>query len=60
MLRNMGMEVVDLGIVADTPEATERALLEAASMSDCILTSGGVSVGEEDHVKAAVEKTRQA
>lgn len=56
MLRNMGMEVIDLGIVADTPEATERALLEAASMSDCILTSGGVSVGEEDHVKAAVEK----
>ena len=56
MLRNMGMEVVDLGIVADTPEATEQALLKAASMADCILTSGGVSVGEEDHVKAAVEK----
>ena len=56
MLRNMGMEVVDLGIIGDTPEATEQALLEAASMADCILTSGGVSVGEEDHVKAAVEK----
>ena len=56
MLRNMGMEVVDLGIVADTPEATEQALLKAASMADCILTSGGGSVGEEDHVKAAVEK----
>lgn len=56
MLRNMGMKVIDLGIVADTPEATEQALLDAASMSDCILTSGGVSVGEEDHVKAAVEK----
>ena len=56
MLRNMGMEVVDLGIVADTPEATEKAILKAASMADCILTSGGGSVGEEDHVKAAVEK----
>jgi len=56
MLRNMGMTVIDLGIVADTPEATEQALLDAASMADCILTSGGVSVGEEDHVKAAVEK----
>ncbi|MDA0273662.1 MAG: molybdopterin molybdotransferase MoeA [Proteobacteria bacterium] len=56
MLRNMGMEVIDLGIVADTPGATEQALLEAASLADCILTSGGVSVGEEDHVKAAVEK----
>ncbi|MBT3623629.1 MAG: molybdopterin molybdotransferase MoeA [Gammaproteobacteria bacterium] len=59
MLRNMGMKVIDLGIVADTPEATEQALLDAASMSDCILTSGGVSVGEEDHVKAAVEKLGQ-
>ena len=56
MLRNMGMKVIDLGIVADTPEATEQALMDAASMADCILTSGGVSVGEEDHVKAAVEK----
>jgi len=56
MLRNMGMDVIDLGIVADTPGATEQALLEAASLADCILTSGGVSVGEEDHVKAAVEK----
>jgi molybdopterin molybdotransferase len=48
--------VIDLGIVADTPKATERALLEAASVADCILSSGGVSVGEEDHVKSAVEK----
>ena len=56
MLRNMGMKVIDLGIVADTPEATEQALMDAASLADCILTSGGVSVGEEDHVKAAVEK----
>ena len=56
MLRNMGMTVIDLGIVADTPKATQDALLEAASIADCILSSGGVSVGEEDHVKIAVEK----
>ncbi len=55
MLKEMGFVVVDLGIVPDTRAATEAALLEAASCSDCILTSGGVSVGEEDYVKAAVE-----
>ena len=56
LLTEMGMQVVDLGIVADTPEATEQALINAAQQADCILTSGGVSVGEEDHVKAAVEE----
>ena len=47
---------VDLGIVADTPEATDEALMRAATEADCIVTSGGVSVGEEDHVKASVER----
>lgn len=42
--------------VADDPEATEQALLKAAAEADCILSSGGVSVGEEDHVKACVDK----
>lgn len=56
MLKNLGMQVIDLGIVADTPEETERALIEASKAADCIITSGGVSVGEEDYVKAAVEK----
>ena len=54
LISSMGMQVVDLGIVADTPEATEEALREAAARADCILTTGGVSVGEADHVKAAV------
>ena len=55
LLRDLGMQVVDIGIVGDTPAATEAALEEASS-ADCILSSGGVSVGEEDHVTAAVEK----
>jgi molybdopterin molybdotransferase len=54
-LRALGCEVRDLGIVPDTLSATRDALRDAASDADLILTSGGVSVGEEDHVKPAVE-----
>ncbi|GGC03605.1 molybdopterin molybdenumtransferase MoeA [Marinobacterium zhoushanense] len=56
LLQTLGMQVVELGAVADTPEATEVALRQAAEVADLILTTGGVSVGEEDHVKAAIEK----
>jgi len=56
MIRRLGMTVFDLGLVADSAEATERALLRGAANADCIISSGGVSVGEEDHVKAAVAK----
>ena len=56
MIRRLGMTVFDLGLVADSAEATERALLWGAANADCIISSGGVSVGEEDHVKAAVAK----
>lgn len=52
----LGMEFVDLGIVEDTAQATETALRQAATEADCIITSGGVSVGEEDHVKPAIER----
>ncbi len=54
-LQATGCEVVDLGRVEDTLEATRAALREAAERADLILTSGGVSVGEEDHIRAAVE-----
>ena len=54
-LQQVGCEVVDLGQVEDTFEATRVALLDAAQKADLILTSGGVSVGEEDHIRAAVE-----
>ena len=55
MLAGLGVEVVDLGVVADTREATVKAIESAMRLADVILTTGGVSVGEEDHVKAAVE-----
>jgi len=56
LLSAMGCEVIDLGIVEDTLGATIAALAEAAERADLILASGGVSVGEEDHVKPAVER----
>jgi molybdopterin molybdotransferase len=55
MLQRLGCEVTDLGIVPDQREATVAALRNAAAQHDLILTSGGVSVGEEDHIKPAVE-----
>jgi len=55
LLRRMGCEVTDLGIVRDSLDETRAALRQAAQGHDLIITSGGVSVGEEDHVKPAVE-----
>ncbi len=54
MLLRLGCEVSDFGIVPDRLEATQQALADAAAANDLVLTSGGVSVGEEDHVKPAV------
>ena len=56
LLRRWGCEVTDLGIVPDRRDATIAALRDAAEAHDLILTSGGVSVGEEDHVKPAVQQ----
>jgi molybdopterin molybdotransferase len=55
LLQRLGCEVSDLGIVPDRREATVAALQTAAESHDLIVTSGGVSVGEEDHVKPAVQ-----
>jgi molybdopterin molybdotransferase len=55
MFEQMGCAVTDAGHVPDTFEATRAALRTAAEAHDLIVTSGGVSVGEEDHVKPAVE-----
>jgi len=55
LLQQLGCQVGDLGIVPDNLPATRAALREAAADHDLILTSGGVSVGEEDHVKPAVQ-----
>ncbi|EAQ98500.1 molybdopterin molybdotransferase MoeA [Congregibacter litoralis] len=54
LLSTLGCGVLDLGIVRDTPEATREALLDAAARADVIVSSGGVSVGEADHVRDAV------
>ena len=56
LLRRMGCEVSDLGIVPDRLDATVQALDDAAQAHDVVLTSGGVSVGEEDHIKPAVQQ----
>jgi molybdopterin molybdotransferase len=56
LVKAMGWELIDLGIVADNRVACEKALMAASQQADCIITTGGVSVGEEDHVKACVEK----
>jgi len=54
LLRRMGCVVTDFGIVPDRLDATVNAMREASAAHDVILTSGGVSVGEEDHIKPAV------
>jgi len=55
LLRRFGCDVTDHGIVPDRLDATQDALREASRSHDLILTSGGVSVGEEDHIKPAVQ-----
>ena len=59
LLLRLGCEVTDLGIVPDQRDATMAALRGAAQHHDLILTSGGVSVGEEDHVRPAVQALGQ-
>ena len=55
LVKALGCEFVDLGIVKDDPDITAKKLQEAVDRADVIITSGGVSVGEEDHVKKVVE-----
>jgi molybdopterin molybdotransferase len=54
VIRSLGCEATDYGIVPDRLEATRAALRTASANHDLIITSGGVSVGEEDHIKPAV------
>ncbi|SHM86132.1 gephyrin-like molybdotransferase Glp [Rhizobacter sp. OV335] len=55
LIQALGGEVTDLGIVPDRLDATRDALMRAAQGHDLIVTSGGVSVGEEDHLRPAVQ-----
>ena len=59
LLTRLGCEVSDLGIVPDRRDATVDALRAASLSCDLIITTGGVSVGEEDHIKAAVQELGQ-
>jgi molybdopterin molybdotransferase len=59
LLQRLGCTVTDLGIVPDKLDATIAALYGASQKHDLILTSGGVSVGEEDHIKPAVQALGQ-
>ncbi|MHB1121294.1 MAG: molybdopterin molybdotransferase MoeA [Ramlibacter sp.] len=56
MLKRLGCEIIDLGVVRDRPELLEAAFRDAAARADAIITSGGVSVGEADFTKAMMKK----
>ena len=56
LLRRLGCQVIDMGVVRDDPAALEAAFTQAAAQADAIITSGGVSVGEADHTKAMMKK----
>ena len=56
LLEKLGAVVTDLGILPDDPDALARALAKAAAWHDLVITSGGVSTGEADHVRGAVER----
>lgn len=55
-IRSLGMNVVDMGNLPDDPGKIGEALERAAKAADCIVTAGGVSVGEEDHVRGQIEE----
>ncbi len=56
LLQSMNCEVIDLGIVPDTLEDTVKVLKQAAASAELVITSGGVSVGEEDYVRIALQQ----
>ena len=59
MLSRLGVAISDLGVVPDKPDLLEATLLKAASENDVVITSGGVSVGEADYMKALLAKHGQ-
>jgi molybdopterin molybdotransferase len=56
LLTRLSCDVLDMGVIRDTPEEVERAFVSAASSADVVITSGGVSVGEADYVKPILER----
>lgn len=59
MLNRLGVEIIDLGAIADDPAVLEKTLLNAAEQADVVITSGGVSVGEADYMKQLLSKHGQ-
>ncbi len=56
VLTRLGVELIDMGVVRDTPEDIEKAFLSAANGNDAIITSGGVSVGDADYVIETIRR----
>lgn len=56
MLSRLGVEILDMGVVRDDPELLQQALQEASQVADAVITSGGVSVGEADYIKATLNR----
>ena len=59
MLERLNVEIEDLGVIRDQPQAVHEALVEAASRADLVLTTGGVSAGEADYVKRTLMELGQ-
>jgi len=59
MLKGLNVEIIDLGVIRDEPQAVEDAFNEAATVADAVITSGGVSVGDADYVKQTLDKLGQ-
>lgn len=59
MLEELGCELIDMGVIRDTPDAVEDAFAASSEIADVVLTSGGVSVGEADFVKSILDKLGQ-
>lgn len=59
MLKRLNAEIIDMGVVTDSPDALRQALLQASKEADVVITSGGVSVGEADYVKQLLDELGQ-
>ena len=55
MLQRLGVDLIDMGVVRDDPDALREAFTQAAASADAVITSGGVSVGEADHTKQVMQ-----
>ncbi len=59
MLTRLGLDIIDMGVIKDTREAVREAFVQASKISDVVISSGGVSVGEADYVKETLEELGQ-